>query len=120
MGALVEGYEAARKRRDEQIAERHRKEELADHELHELDGLISQDADFLAKNGIAHEVVNRTMRLAYQRSPVVTVHYSAEEKLYEMTIMHDGSRFNSTNAAECAKAIGEALFAVLAKQGRPE
>jgi hypothetical protein len=114
MGALFDGFEAARQKREAVIAERHRKEEIVDHELHELIALLEQDGDFLKKNGVGYEIINRTMRVSHQRSPVVTIHYGPDDKKYVMTVMHDGSHATLDSVADCARAIGETLFAIIA------
>jgi hypothetical protein len=113
MGALFEGYDAARKKRDDLVAEGRRKEDLIDHELLALGSLMSEDAAFLKDNGVSFEIAHRTMRVTHKRSPVVTVHYGPDEREYVVTAMRDGSHSTLKAPAECAKAIGEMLFDIL-------
>jgi hypothetical protein len=113
MGALTEGYIAARTRQDEQTAEIHRKEEVVDHELHLLGGMLSADAQFLKDNDVAFEYSHNAMRVSHRRSPVATIHYSAESQSYGVTIMKDGSQRTPKTTEECARALGEILFGVI-------
>jgi hypothetical protein len=113
MGALLDGYDAARQRRYAQLAERHRKEEAIDHELHEAVSLIGQAAKFLQDNEVSYEIVNRTLRIAHQRAPLIAVHYNPEAQRYETTFMPDGSQATAASPEECVKGIGELLFKVL-------
>ena len=119
MGALTEGYIAARTRQEEQAAEAHRKEEVVDHELHLLGELLSVDAEFLKDNDVAFDYSHNTMRVSHKRSPAATIHYSAEGQSYSVTVMHDGSQITPKTTEECARALGEVLFAAMApRQGR--
>jgi hypothetical protein len=113
MGALAEGFALARQRREDEIAEVHRKETLVDSELHELAGLIAQDSAFLNENGIACDVGRRIMRVSHRRTPAVTVHFNPESQEFTMTVMHDGSVKVLKTTDECARAIGAALFDVI-------
>ncbi|HVZ14449.1 MAG TPA: hypothetical protein VG894_08325 [Bauldia sp.] len=114
MGALADGYAEARKRHDDQVAELHRKETLVDAELHELGALIAQDGSFLKDNGLACEIGHRILRITHLRTPAITVHYNADSQSFSMTIMHDGTVKTLKATDECARAIGEALFDVVA------
>lgn len=113
MGALTEGYDSARQKHDGEVAESHRRDDVVDHELHELAELLNLDAKVLKDNGVAYQVVHRAIHLTHQRSPVVTVHYSVEGQEYTITFMRDGSHATLKTAEECAKAISEMLFNVL-------
>jgi hypothetical protein len=117
MGALVDGFEVARQRRNEEIAEKQRKDGLIDHELHELAHVFDQDASFLKDNGVAYDVANRVMRVTLRRAPMVSVHYGADSQEYVLTVMQDGSHTTLKTTEECAKAIGELLFKALAPKG---
>jgi hypothetical protein len=116
MGELFEGYETGRRKREAELAERHRKEELVDHELHELAGLFEADAGFMKEHDFTYEIIGRTMRIAHRRSPAVSVHYVADDGNYVMTEMKNGTKATATTAPECARWIGEALFAAPASK----
>jgi hypothetical protein len=116
MGELFEGYDTGRKKREAEVAERHRKEEVVDHELHELASLFEADAGFLKEHDITYEIVSRAMRVAHRRSPIVSVHYVADDGNYVMTEMKDGTKATVKSAPECARWIGEALFAAMASK----
>ena len=116
MGAMLEGYADASKREAEKIAERHRQEGLIDQELHDLGNLLDQDAAFLKVNEITHDIVQRSMRIAYKRSPVATIHYAIEAGAYVTTIMRDGSHVTAKTTEDCAKAVGEMLFAIMPRK----
>jgi len=120
MGALAAGFDAAHQRRDQQVAEVHRKEAVADQELTDLSNLMKQDADFLRNNDITYDIAHRTLRLAHKRTPVLTVHYNVESQEYAMTVMHDGSHASPKTPEECAKEIGEILFTVLSTKSEME
>lgn len=121
MGALVEGFGAARQRHEEQLAELRRKEGLVDLELHELADLMGQDGQFLKDNAVVCEITNRTLRVSCRHSPAVTVHYNAEAQEYSITLMRNGTQETRKTTEECARAIGEALFeAVTSKSGSGE
>ena len=116
MGALFEGYEAARRKREALLAEHHRKEEDVDRHLHALADLINQDKDFMAQHGIACDVAQRVLHVQYNRSPVITAHYQPEDEIFRVTFMSDGSQVAPSTVEETAKAIGEMLFNVLSKR----
>jgi F0F1-type ATP synthase delta subunit len=116
MGELFEGYDSGRRKREAEIAERHRKEDVVDHELHELASLFEADAGFLKEHDITYEIVSRAMRVAHRRSPVVSVHYVADDSNYVMTEKKNGVKATVKSAPECARWIGEALFAAMASK----
>jgi len=116
MGELFEGYDSGRRKREAEIAERHRKEDVVDHELHELANLFEADTGFLKENDITYEIVSRAMRVAHRRSPIVSVHYVADDGNYVLTEMKNGTKATVKSAPECARWIGEALFAAMASK----
>ncbi len=116
MGAMFEGYEAARKKREALLAERHRKEEDVDRHLHALCDLLNQDKEFMTQNGVACDVAQRVLHVQYNRSPVITAHYQPEDEVFRVTFMSDGSQVAPSTVEETAKAIGEMLFNVLSKK----
>jgi len=113
MGTLLDGYDAARQQRDAQVAERHRKEDVIDRELHEVVNQMSEAEEFLRENEIVAEIVNRTLRIAHKRAPVISIHYDPEEQNYATTFMPDGSHETAKSSEECVKSIGGMLFTVL-------
>ncbi len=120
MGVLVEGYDLARKRHDDEVAEVHRKDDLVDTELHELAATLEQDRQFMADNGLVCDIGHRVLRVAHLRSPALTVHFNAENQEFTMTVMHDGTMRTTKTVEECARSIGEALFKVVAPRGELE
>ena len=116
MGAMFEGYEAARKKREALLAERHRKEEDVDRHLHALCDLLNQDKEFMTQNGVACDVSQRVLHVQYNRSPVITAHYQPEDEVFRVTFMSDGLQVAPSTVEDTAKAIGEMLFNVLSKK----
>jgi DNA repair exonuclease SbcCD ATPase subunit len=112
LGAVFEGYEAARQKYEELIAERHRREEQIDQHLRELAAILDEDVAFLQKNGITHELAGRALRVNRNRSPILTVHFEPDKAEYQVTFMVDGSRSTATATAECARAVGKMLFSM--------
>ena len=112
MGAVFEGYEAARQKHEELLAERHRRDEQIDQHLRDLVAILDEDVAFLQKNGITHELTGRTLRVSRSRSPIVTVHFEPDKAEYQVTFMVDGSRSTATATAECARAVGKMLFSI--------
>lgn len=110
MGAMLDGYEAARKEHDDRIAERHRKEQLVDEQLKAVADLLDADSGLMAKFGIAHETSNRTLHLVHQRSPIMAIHYDPAENQFRLTYMRDNTNASAASAEECAKAVGALLF----------
>ena len=113
MGALFDGYEAARRRSEEQIAEHRRKETNVDDHLNLVAALLDQDATFLDNNDLAHQTLNKTLRISHHRSPVITVHFDPEHQTYVVASMRDGTKKPAAAPEECANAIGEMIFAEL-------
>ena len=115
MGALFDGYEAARRKREALLAERHRKEEDVDRHLHNLCDLLRQDKDFMQQHGVVCDVAQRVLHVQFNRSPVITVHYQPEDESFRVTFMSDGSQVGPSTVEETAKAIGEMLFNIISK-----
>ncbi|KAB2876031.1 MAG: hypothetical protein F9K43_01780 [Bauldia sp.] len=115
MGALVEGFETARKEHDERLAERHRKEETVDQQLGALGRLLDQDADFMGKHDVGHETVNRILHVNHHRAPIVAIHYEPGENQFRLTYMRDNTSASVASAEECAKAVGALLFGLVTR-----
>ncbi len=116
MGALFEGFETARRKREALLVERHRKEEDVDRHLHALADLLNQDKDFMQQHGITCDVAQRVLHVQYTRSPVITVHYQPEDETFRVTFMSDGSQVGPSTPEQTASAIGEMLFNILSKK----
>ena len=110
MGALSDGYEVARRKREAQIAALHHKEEDVDHHLHTLAALLDEDKAFMQELGMSYELVPRTLHVIVNRSPVVTVHYEPEDNTFRVTFMADGTHVAPSTAEEAAGVIGEMVF----------
>ena len=120
MGVLVEGYDLARKRHDDEVAEIHRKDDLVDRELHDLAAMLERDRQFMKDNGIGCDIGRRVLHVSHLRSPALTVHFNAEAQEFTMTVMHDGTMLTTKTVEECARGIGEALFKIVAPRGELE
>ena len=110
MGALSDGFDAARKEHDDRIAERQRKEQLADRRLEELGQLLDLDAAMMAEHGITHETSNRTLHVSHKRSPIAAIHFDPAEEQFRTTYMRDNTSGSAKSAEECANALGALLF----------
>ena len=110
MGAVLEGFEAARKRHDELLEEGRQREKLIDDQLHALGRLLDDDAALMKSHNITHEFGNRMMRVSHKRSPIMTIHFDPIEKQFQLTIMKDGSHSLSPSLEECARGIGAYVF----------
>jgi hypothetical protein len=119
MGALSDGYDAARRKYEEQVSEHHRKELDVDDHLHAVAAMLDQDATFLKDKEFSHETSHRILRINHRRSPVITVHFDPEDKNYIVTFMRDGTRAAMATADECAGAIGAMMFEELAATREP-
>jgi hypothetical protein len=113
MGALFEGFDAARRKQEAQVIEHHRKEMDIDDHLQAVATMLDQDIGFLKEREFTHDTVHRILRLNHRNSPVITVHFATEEKAYIVTFMRDGTKRTITGPEECAKAIGEMIFSEL-------
>jgi hypothetical protein len=113
MGALSEGYGAARTAHEAVVAEVLRKEGVVTQELRALGNLLGTDAEFLKENHVTYELINRAIHVHHDRSPVATIHYAADSHEFTATLLFDGSHASTKTAEECAKAIGGMLFTAL-------
>lgn len=116
MGALTDGFDAARKEHDERVAERRRKEELVDERLATLARLLDEDAAFMGKHDVGHETAARILHVKHHRSPIMAVHFDPAESQYRMTYMRDNTSATAATAEDCAKAVGALLFSLLTRE----
>ena len=110
MGALLDGFEVARRKREALMEERHHKEKDVDQHLHTLAALLDQDRAFMQEHGISYQIVPRTLHVIVNRSPVVTVHYEPEDNTFRVTFMADGTHVAPATVEESARVIGEMVF----------
>jgi len=110
MGALVDGFDAARRRHEAQLAENRAREQFVEDQLRDLGRVLDEDAAFLNDHGLAHAIRARTMHIDQKRAPLVTVHFDPAEKKFLLTFMKDGSHLTCTTQSEAAQAIGARVF----------
>ncbi len=110
MGAVMEGFEAARLKHDRELEDRRQREKLVDEELHALARLLDKDSTLLAKHGITHEFAGRALRVNHGRSPILTIHFNAADKQFQLTAMKDGAHSVWSTEDACAGAIGGHIF----------
>src|SRR5438105_15743891 len=110
MGALIEGFAAARHKHDAQVAENRAREQLIEDQLRVLGRLLDEDAAFLSEHGMSHTLRSRTMHIDQKRVPLVTVHFDPAGKAFLLTFMKDGSHLTGATAAEAAQAIGAHVY----------
>jgi hypothetical protein len=114
MGALMDGFQLAKHKFEEQVAEHHRKELEVDDHLNAVAAALDQDAGFLKENDFSHDTVHRILRVNHHRAPVITVHFDADDKAYVVTFMRDGTKCSVATPDECANAIGAMMFEEIA------
>jgi len=110
MGALVEGFDAARQKHQAQLAENRAREQFIEDQLRALGGLLDADAAFLSEHGMTHSMRARTMHIEQKRAPLITVHFDPAEKNFLLTFMKDGTHLTSATTDEAAKAIGAHVY----------
>jgi hypothetical protein len=110
MGALVEGFAAARQKHEAQLAENHARDQFIEDQLRGLGRLLDADATFLSEHGMTHTIRSRTMHVEQRRAPLITVHFDPAEKNFLLTFMKDGTHLISATTDEAAKAIGAHVY----------
>lgn len=113
MGALFDGFETARRERDERIAEQHRQEDKVDRSLAELGRLLDTDRQFLDAHGVTHAISNRTFHVNHRRSPTIAVHYDPGHDQFRLVNMRDNATTTLATPEDCARKIGALLFNVV-------
>jgi hypothetical protein len=110
MGALMDGFAAAREKHDAQLAESRARDQFIEGQLRGLAGVLDEDAAFLSEHGLSHTLRSRTMHIDQRRAPLITVHFDPAEKTFTLTFMKDGTHFTSATSNEAARAIGAHVF----------
>jgi hypothetical protein len=70
MGALVEGFVAAREKHEAQLAESRARDELIDEQRRGQAGVVEADAAFLSEHAMSHTIRSRTMHIDQRRAPL--------------------------------------------------
>jgi len=117
MGALFDGFEAARQKQEALIAERRRREEIVDQHLQGLSKLLDEDQTFLDGKGFGHDIGHHTLRILRNQSPIIVVHYEAEASTFRMKSMSDDTEVTMASAEDAAKTLGEMVFRLVAPRG---
>ena len=110
MGAVVEGFAAARERHEAQLAESRARDQFIEGRLRELAGVLDDDAAFLNEHGLSHTLRSRTMHIDQRRVPLITVHFDPAEKTFTLTFMKDGTHFACATTNEAAGAVGAHVY----------
>ena len=110
MGAVVEGFAAARERHEAQLAESRARDQFIEGRLRELAGVLDEDAAFLGEHGLSHMLRSRTMHIDQRRVPLITVHFDPAEKTFTLTFMKDGTHFACATTNEAAGAVGAHVY----------
>jgi hypothetical protein len=110
VGALIEGFAAARQKHEAQLAENRAREQLIEGQLRVLAGLLDEDAAFLKEHALTHTLRVRTMHIDQRRAPLITVHFDPAEKTFLVTFMRDGSHVMCATTDEAARAIGAHVY----------
>jgi hypothetical protein len=116
MGALLEGFADAQRKHEAQLAETRAREQLIEDRLHALAGILDDDAAFLGEHGMSHAMRARTMHIDQKRVPLITAHFDATEKTFQLTFMKDGSHATFATPEEAAKAIGGHVYDLQRRQ----
>jgi hypothetical protein len=116
MGAIVEGFETARQKHEEQLAEARARELLVEDQLQALGKVLDEDTGFLKQHGMSHAIRARKMHIEQKRVPLITAHFDPAEKTFNLTFMKDGVHATFATPEEAGRAIGAHVFDLQRRQ----